>query len=138
MAGASELIEGMPGGMDTLLGEGATRRLSAGQTRRISLARAFLREDARLLLLDEPTAHLDERSAGEMAGAIARLAEGRTTLLIVHHPALAARAHRVLRIDAGRIVGPAEGTPEPEPELIPGIEPTHPPEPVLRPAGMVT
>jgi thiol reductant ABC exporter CydD subunit len=111
LAGASALIETLPSGMDTLLGE-AGRRLSAGQTRRIALARAFLREDARLLVLDEPTAHLDERSARDMADALARLARGRTTLLIVHHPALAARADRVLHIAAGRIV-PAGGPPAP-------------------------
>ena len=75
LAGASALIETLPGGMDTLLGE-AGRRLSAGQTRRIALARAFLREDARLLVLDEPTADLDERSARDMADAVARLAQG--------------------------------------------------------------
>ncbi|MGO9248676.1 MAG: thiol reductant ABC exporter subunit CydD [Solirubrobacteraceae bacterium] len=103
LAGASDLIDAMPEGMDTLLGESG-RRLSAGQTRRISLARAFLREDARLLILDEPTAHLDERSAEDVAAAIARLARGRTTLLIVHHPALAARADRVVRIESGHIV----------------------------------
>jgi thiol reductant ABC exporter CydD subunit len=111
LAGASVLIETLPGGMDTLLGE-AGRRLSAGQARRIALARAFLREDARLLVLDEPTAHLDERSARDMANVLSRLARGRTTLLIVHHPALAARAHRVLHIAAGRIV-PADGSPAP-------------------------
>ena len=133
MAGASALIDTLPDGMATVLGEGSGRRLSAGQTRRISLARAFLRADARLLILDEPTAHLDERGAHDLAGAIARLARGRTTLLIVHHPALAARAHRVVQIAAGRIVvesagvasdpasppapagGPAEVAPEPEP-----------------------
>jgi thiol reductant ABC exporter CydD subunit len=107
LAGASALIEMLPNGMDTLLGEGSGRRLSAGQTRRISLARAFLREDARLLVLDEPTAHLDTRSAGEMADAIAQLAHGRTTLLIVHHPALAARAQRVVRLAAGQVVAPS-------------------------------
>jgi thiol reductant ABC exporter CydD subunit len=116
MAGASELIERLPEGMDTMFGEGAVRRLSAGQTRRIALARAFLREDASLLVLDEPTAHLDERSAGDMAEAIARLARGRTTLLIVHHPALAARAQRVVHLAGGRIVEPAHPMPEVEPE----------------------
>ncbi len=123
VAGAAGLIEALPDGMDTLIGE-AGRRLSAGQTRRISLARAFLREDAKLLVLDEPTAHLDERSAEEVAEAVVRLARGRTTLLIVHHPALAAHADHVMRIESGRIA-PAEVMSEPAPA------PAHHPEPML-------
>jgi len=125
--GAGELIDGLPEGMSTRLGEGSGRRLSAGQTHRIALARAFLRaeQSARLVVLDEPTAHLDERSAANMADAIARLARGRTTLLIVHHPALAARADRVLHIAAGRIGqivagpagSPAEDSREPAPTI---------------------
>jgi ATP-binding cassette, subfamily C, bacterial CydD len=114
-AGARELIDSLPEGMSTLVGEGSGRRLSAGQTRRISLARAFLRAEhgARLVVLDEPTAHLDERSAQDLADAIATLARGRTTLSIVHHPALAAHADRVLHIAAGRIVEPTGQTHEP-------------------------
>ncbi len=108
-AGAHELIEGLPCGLDTVLGDGA-RRLSAGQRRRIALARAFLR-DTPLLVLDEPTAHLDEESAADIARTIARLAQGRTVLSIVHQPALAARAGRVLELRAGRIVGPAADEP---------------------------
>jgi thiol reductant ABC exporter CydD subunit len=111
LAGAIPLMQALPEGMDTVLGEGA-RRLSAGQAQRISLARAFVREDARLLILDEPTAHLDERSAGEVAEAIARVARGRTTLLIVHHPSLAARADRVVRIAGGRIDPAGDGVAE--------------------------
>jgi ATP-binding cassette subfamily C protein CydCD len=101
-AGARDLIEGLPQGIDTVLGDGA-RRLSAGQRRRVALARAFLR-DAPLLVLDEPTAHLDEDSAADIARTIARLAAGRTVLSIVHHPALAARAARVVELRDGRIV----------------------------------
>lgn len=107
LAGAIPAIEALPRGMNTVLGEGA-RRLSAGQARRISLARALVREDARLLILDEPTAHLDEHSAGEIASSIARVARGRTTLLIVHDPSLAARADRVVRIAAGRVLAAGE------------------------------
>lgn len=108
-AGASEFIRELPLGMDTTVGEGA-RRLSAGQRQRIALARAFLR-DAPLLVLDEPTANLDETSASSIADALAELARGRTTLLIVHHPALAARADRVLSLDAGRLASPPPAIP---------------------------
>ena len=106
-AGALEFIEGLPHGMDTPLGEDA-RRLSAGQRQRIALARAFLR-DARLLVLDEPTANLDEESARRIAGALTALTRGRTTLLIVHHALLAERADRVLRLEGGRLARPADG-----------------------------
>jgi thiol reductant ABC exporter CydD subunit len=101
-AGALELIEGLPAGFDTVLGDGA-RRLSAGQCRRIALARAFLR-DTPLLVLDEPTAHLDETSAVAIAHALTRLAQGRTVLSIVHHRALAARSARTLELCDGRLV----------------------------------
>lgn len=99
-ADALGFVEDLPRGMETALGEGG-RRLSAGQAQRIALARAFLRQ-APLVVLDEPTAHLDGDSAGRLGKAIERLAEGRTMLLIVHRPALAARAERVVRLRAGR------------------------------------
>ncbi|MGA2925987.1 MAG: thiol reductant ABC exporter subunit CydD [Solirubrobacteraceae bacterium] len=104
-AGADRIVAGLPDGLATVIGEGG-RRLSAGQRQRIALARAFVR-DAPLLILDEPTAHLDEDNAIAIADAIERLARGRTTLLIVHHESLAARAQRIVRIDAGRIVAGA-------------------------------
>jgi ATP-binding cassette subfamily C protein CydCD len=100
-AGARPLIEGLPDGLATLVGEGA-RRLSAGQAQRIALARAFLAQRP-LLVLDEPTAHLDEDSALEVGDAIARLAPGRTTLLIVHQPALSALADEVFAMHDGRL-----------------------------------
>ncbi|MGD1057184.1 MAG: thiol reductant ABC exporter subunit CydD [Solirubrobacteraceae bacterium] len=100
--GAERLIRELPQGFDTPIGEGA-RRLSAGQARRITLARAFL-ADRPLLVLDEPTAHLDEESAHELASAIELLARGRTTLLIVHHPLLSELADHVHLIGDGRVL----------------------------------
>ena len=79
------------------------RPLSAGQARRIALARAFLR-DAPLVILDEPTADLDPESAELVGEAVTRLGEGRTVLLIAHRPELVRRADRVLTIADGRIV----------------------------------
>jgi thiol reductant ABC exporter CydD subunit len=76
--------------LDARIGEGA-RGLSAGQIQRVGLARAFLR-DAPLLILDEPTAHLDTETAAALGEIIERLAAGRTTLLITHDERLAARA----------------------------------------------
>ena len=89
-------------GYDTVVGEGG-RPLSAGEVQRIALARAFLR-DAALVILDEPTANLDPASAELVSDAIERLRAGRTVLLIVHRPELAARADRVVRLHEGRVV----------------------------------
>jgi ATP-binding cassette subfamily C protein CydCD len=100
-AGVDELLERLPHGLETAVGEGA-RRLSAGQAQRIALARAFL-ADRPLLLLDEPTAYLDETSARTVARTIARLAQGRTTLLIVHHPLLTELADHVHVLRDGRL-----------------------------------
>ncbi len=101
LAGALEILERLPQGLDTRLGEDA-QRLSAGQRQRIALARAILR-DAPLLILDEPTAHLDEDNAARIAELLPLLAIGRTVLLVVHHPDLAERADRVLHVQAGTV-----------------------------------
>ncbi|HEY1561488.1 MAG TPA: thiol reductant ABC exporter subunit CydD [Caulobacteraceae bacterium] len=71
--------------------------LSGGERRRLALARAFLR-DAPLLLLDEPTAHLDARSEQELLPVIARAVKGRTALIATHSDAVAALADRVVRL----------------------------------------
>ena len=104
LAGAGEFIRELPSGYDTLVGDGG-RPLSAGQTQRIALARAFLR-DAPFVVLDEPTANLDPASAEIVADAIDQLGANRTVLLIVHRPELAIRADRVVRLDSGRVVEP--------------------------------
>ncbi len=102
LAAADAFIRRLPGGYDTVVGEGG-RGLSTGQVRRIALARAFLR-DAPLALLDEPTADLDPDSAAVVADAIDRLRAGRTVVMAVHNAELAARADRVVRLEAGRIL----------------------------------
>jgi ATP-binding cassette, subfamily C, bacterial CydD len=100
LAGADRFIEALPSGYGTLVGDGG-RPLSAGERRRIALARAFVR-DAPLVILDEPTADLDQTSADVIAEAIERLRQGRTVLLIAHRPELALRADRVVVLDGGR------------------------------------
>jgi ATP-binding cassette, subfamily C, bacterial CydD len=99
-----ELLAGLPHGLDTRVGEGG-RGVSAGQAQRIALARAFLR-NARLVVLDEPTAHLDRETAGAIAAAIERLARGRTALLITHDSRLVAHAARTAEINDGRATYP--------------------------------
>ena len=106
LAGADEFIRRLPGGYDTRLTEGA-RSLSAGQRQKIALARAFLRQ-APVLLLDEPTAHLDPASADAVMTAIATRMADRTVILITHQPPPRAdRAARILALDEGRLSDPA-------------------------------
>jgi ATP-binding cassette subfamily C protein CydD len=109
LAGADAFIEALPHGYDTPLGEQALR-LSAGQRQRIALARAFLR-DAPLLLLDEPTAHLDPIIAAQILAVIQTLMAGRTVILVTHRHAWQGRADRVLTLDHGRLLTPALGEP---------------------------
>ena len=99
-AGLEELLGQLRDGLETRVGESG-RGLSAGQAQRVGLARAFLR-DAPLVVLDEPTAHLDADTAAAVGDAIARLAEGRTMLLIAHDARLAARAARTVTLEHGR------------------------------------
>jgi thiol reductant ABC exporter CydD subunit len=102
LAGADAFVQDLRSGYGTQIGEGG-RALSAGETRRVALARALLRE-APLLILDEPTANLDAASAALIARSIRRVAPGRAVLLIEHRPALASTADRTVRIDGGRAV----------------------------------
>ena len=82
LAGADGVIDRLPDGYETIVGEGG-RALSTGERQRIALARAFLR-DAPLVVLDEPTANLDPESARIVGEAVERLRVGRTMLLIAH------------------------------------------------------
>ena len=105
LAGADEFIRRLPRGYDTPLTEGA-RSLSAGQRQKIALARAFLRQ-APVLLLDEPTAHLDPASADAVMAAIASRMADRTVILVTHRPpSRADRATRLLALDQGRLSSP--------------------------------
>jgi ATP-binding cassette, subfamily C, bacterial CydD len=102
LAAVDAFVDALPDACDTLVGEGG-RALSTGERRRVALARAFLR-DAPLVLLDEPTADLDAKSAAVVAGAVERLRAGRTVLLVTHDAELASRADRIVRIEAGALV----------------------------------
>ena len=101
-AQAAAFVSDLPDGPDTPIGEGGIR-LSGGERQRLAIARALLR-DAPLLVLDEPTAHLDRDSEAAVAATIERLAGPRTVLVITHRLTLAETADRVAVLDGGRLV----------------------------------
>ncbi len=100
-AGLAEVVRHLPDGAATRLGEGGAG-LSAGERQRLALARAFVR-DAPLLVLDEPTASLDNETEADVLAAIRRLVAGRTALLVAHRPALLALADRVVELPAALV-----------------------------------
>ncbi len=105
-AAASEFIDKLPDGFDTLVGErGVT--LSGGQRQRLAIARAILR-DAPLLLLDEATSALDAENERLVQAALANLMVGRTTIVIAHRFSTIQRLKRIVVMDEGRAV--AEGS----------------------------
>jgi ATP-binding cassette subfamily B protein len=108
--GAEEVVAGVTGGLDAQLGrwfkEGI--ELSGGQWQKIALARAFMREEADILVLDEPTAALDAIAEHAVFERFQALAEGRTTILISHRFPTVRMADRIIVIEGGRLL--EEGT----------------------------
>jgi ATP-binding cassette subfamily C protein CydD len=98
-AEADGFVRALPDGYDTDL---SLHGLSSGQRQRLAMARAWLRRDAALLLFDEPTARLDPASEAAVVASAARLAAGRTALLVAHRPALLSIATRTVTVD-GRL-----------------------------------
>jgi thiol reductant ABC exporter CydC subunit len=101
-AGAADWVRGLPGGLDTLVGEDGGV-LSGGQRQRIALARA-LAADARFLILDEPTAHLDAETARQVMEDLATGAGTRGVLVITHSEIGLERFDEVLELRGGRAV----------------------------------
>jgi ATP-binding cassette subfamily B protein len=131
MANADGFIRHLPDGYETIVGErGMT--LSGGERQRISLARAFLK-DAPILILDEPTSSLDERTEAQIIEALERLMAGRTTFMIAHRLSTLAscdlrveiRDGRFVAVDASATSAPALSAPhlpDPEPQpSFPGV-----------------
>ncbi|MGC8945539.1 MAG: thiol reductant ABC exporter subunit CydD [Anaerolineae bacterium] len=97
-----DLLRSLPDGLATGVGtEGA--RLSGGEAQRLALARAFLK-DAPILLMDEPTAHLDPQTEALLEESTHRLLEGRTALVIAHRLYTVRTADRIVVLDEGRVV----------------------------------
>ena len=101
-ANVDEYVRGFPNGYATEVGERGVR-LSGGERQRIAIARAVLR-DPRILILDEATSALDSHSEAMVEEALDRLLPGRTTLIIAHRLSTVRRAHKVLFVEAGRVV----------------------------------
>jgi ABC-type multidrug transport system fused ATPase/permease subunit len=101
-AGADAFIRTLPGGYDAPVGEDGLR-LSGGQRQRLALARALLRE-APLLVLDEPTSHLDELSERAVLQTLRGLAAKSTVLVVSHRIRLAEAADQVVVLEGGRAV----------------------------------
>jgi ABC-type multidrug transport system fused ATPase/permease subunit len=96
----ADWVAGLPEGLDTVVGEEGMR-LSGGQRQRLVLARALL-ADAPVLVLDEPTAHLDAATAEQLMDDVLRSAETRTVLLITHRPEGLGHMDEIVALPAGR------------------------------------
>ena len=101
IARATDFVEALPDGFDTVLGERGLR-LSGGQRQRLAVARAALR-DAPVVVLDEFTAHLDDRTEADLLEAMDDLLRDRTALVIAHRRRTAGLADRVVRLVDGTI-----------------------------------
>lgn len=99
-AGVTQFTKTLPDGLDTRVGEGGYG-LSGGQAQRVAIARAFVR-NAPLLLLDEPTAHLDPATEADVFASLRRLALGRTVILASHSTAAHAFSGRRLDLSGGQ------------------------------------
>ncbi len=107
-AGLTPLLERLPDGLHTLVGERG-RQLSAGERQRLAIARAFLSDPA-VIVMDEATGALDPSSEAAVLEGYERVMKGRTTILITHRLELARKAERVIVIEDGRIA--EDGSPE--------------------------
>jgi len=101
-AAASEFIDKLPKGYETLVGENGVR-LSGGQKQRISIARAILKK-APIILLDEATSSLDAGSEEIVQNAITNLTKNKTTLVIAHRLSTIHNAHKIFVLKNGNIV----------------------------------
>ena len=101
VAGLGGVLARLPDGLATAVGEGGWG-LSYGEAHRVALARTFIKS-APLLLLDEPTAHLDAESEADIIAVVRELAQNATTIIATHSQALLDACDRVISLDRGRL-----------------------------------
>ncbi|MYV46863.1 ABC transporter ATP-binding protein [Streptomyces sp. SID2888] len=101
LSGLDRVIEELPDGWDTRVGEGGAR-LSGGQRQRVSIARALLK-DAPVLVLDEATAALDQENEALFAETVRTLADRKTLLVIAHRLSTVVSADQILVLEDGEI-----------------------------------
>ncbi|MFN2566721.1 MAG: ABC transporter ATP-binding protein [Gemmatimonadaceae bacterium] len=102
-SGVDRILRRFPKGLETVVGERGTQ-LSGGERQSIALARLFLRKPT-LLILDEPTSHLDGEALQLVRAALRPLMEGCTTFVVTHNPDTIRLADRVLFVESGELVG---------------------------------
>ena len=125
--GLADVVAGLPGGLDSPVGEDGGR-FSAGQRARLALARAVL-ADRPLVLVDEPSAHLDSRSERLVVDTLTWLAQRSTVVVVTHSPVVLDAADHVvqLTLEPAAPSTPPETAPETAPESAPEAEPASAP-----------
>jgi ATP-binding cassette, subfamily B, bacterial len=101
-AQVGELVESLPDGLDTVVGERGYR-FSGGEKQRLAIARLLLKAPS-IVILDEATAHLDSESEAAVQQALATALTGRTALVIAHRLSTVRNADQIVVLDRGRIV----------------------------------
>jgi ATP-binding cassette subfamily C protein LapB len=127
-AGVDSFVADLAAGYDTEVGEGG-RRFSAGQRQRIALARALV-DDPPVLLLDEPSAHLDREAELRLVKQLRALAGGRNVVVVTHSPALLAVCDTVIVLAKGGIVPAGPGARIVTKDVAQQRHPPAPPKPV--------
>ena len=102
IAEADDFIQRLPQGYETIVGERG-QKLSGGQRQRVSIARAVLR-DPPILILDEATSAVDNETEAAIQRSLARITEGRTTVVIAHRLSTIRHADRIYVLDGGRLI----------------------------------
>jgi len=96
-----EVVESMPGGYDTLIGERGLK-LSGGERQRLAIARALIRRP-QVFLLDEPTSMLDSKTEAQVLLCLQQATAGRTTLIVAHRLSTVVQADEIIVLDRGRV-----------------------------------